>query len=47
MQECNNLKRIAETLGPERDAIKNHLIEITNKQFEVNLLQNIFYNKLE
>lgn len=38
MLEYNNLKRVAEKIDPERDANKKRLIEITDHQFEVNLL---------
>ncbi|XP_015376348.1 PREDICTED: kinetochore protein NDC80 homolog [Diuraphis noxia] len=33
--EYNKLKKIAEKLGPERDADKKRLLEITDRQFEV------------
>jgi len=32
------LKKIAEKLDPERDADKKRLLEITDRQFEVNIL---------
>jgi len=32
------LKKIAEKLDPERDADKKRLLEITNRQFEVNII---------
>lgn len=38
MFELNNLKRVAEKLDPERDEDKKRLIEITDRQFEVNML---------
>jgi len=38
MLEYNNLKRIAEKLELERDADKKRLIEMTDHQFEVNIL---------
>lgn len=38
MLELNNLKRVAEKLDPERDEDKKSLIEITDRQFEVNML---------
>lgn len=41
MLELNNLKRVAEKLDPERDADKKRLIEITDRQFEVNMLDII------
>lgn len=38
MLDYNNLKRVAEKIEPERDANKKRLIEVTERQFEVNIM---------
>lgn len=42
MLEHNNLKRIADKLNPDYDDDKKSLIEISERQFEVNLIVIVY-----